>query len=257
MLKKIQEWRGKETSKSSFSKEELLKHPIPEHIAVIMDGNGRWAKKRALPRVAGHHEGMKTVRKITKSANSLGVKVLTMYAFSTENWKRPKLEVDFLMKLPEEFLGTFLPELMEENVRVRLMGNKSDLPAHTLRAVENAMEKTKNNTGLILNFALNYGGRDEILRAVKNVATDIQENKLTTDQLSEELFSNYLFSNLLPDPDLLIRTSGEIRLSNFMLWQLAYAEFYFTDVLWPDFDEQHLYEAINSFQQRGRRFGGI
>lgn len=257
MLKKIQEWRGKETSKSSFSKEELLKLPIPEHIAVIMDGNGRWAKKRALPRVAGHHEGMKTVRKITKAANSLGVKVLTMYAFSTENWKRPKLEVDFLMKLPEEFLGTFLPELMEENVRVRLMGNKSDLPAHTLRAVENAMEKTKNNTGLILNFALNYGGRDEILHAVKNVASDIQRNKISAEQLSEELFSDYLFSNLLPDPDLLIRTSGEIRLSNFMLWQLAYAEFYFTDVLWPDFEEQHLYEAINSFQQRGRRFGGI
>jgi len=257
MLKKIQEWRGKETSKSSFSKEELMQHQIPEHIAVIMDGNGRWAKKRALPRVAGHHEGMKTVRKITKSANSLGVKVLTMYAFSTENWKRPKLEVDFLMKLPEEFLGTFLPELMEENVQVRLMGNKSDLPAHTLRAVENAMEKTKDNTGLILNFALNYGGRDEILRAVKNAATDIQDNKLTMEQLSEEVFSTYLFSNQLPDPDLLIRTSGEIRLSNFMLWQLAYAEFYFTDVLWPDFDENHLFEAISSYQQRGRRFGGI
>ncbi|MFE7061868.1 isoprenyl transferase [Sutcliffiella sp. NPDC057660] len=257
MLKKIQEWRGKETSKSSFSKEELMQHQIPEHIAVIMDGNGRWAKKRALPRVAGHHEGMKTVRKITKSANSLGVKVLTMYAFSTENWKRPKLEVDFLMKLPEEFLGTFLPELMEENVQVRLMGNKSDLPAHTLRAVENAMEKTKDNTGLILNFALNYGGRDEILRAVKNATTDIQDNKLTMEQLSEEVFSTYLFSNQLPDPDLLIRTSGEIRLSNFMLWQLAYAEFYFTDVLWPDFDENHLFEAISSYQQRGRRFGGI
>lgn len=257
MLKKIQEWRGKETSKSSFSKEELMQHQIPEHIAVIMDGNGRWAKKRALPRVAGHHEGMKTVRKITKSANSLGVKVLTMYAFSTENWKRPKLEVDFLMKLPEEFLGTFLPELMEENVQVRLMGNKSDLPAHTLRAVENAMEKTKDNTGLILNFALNYGGRDEILRAVKNAATDIQDNKISMEQLSEEVFSTYLFSNQLPDPDLLIRTSGEIRLSNFMLWQLAYAEFYFTDVLWPDFDENHLFEAINSYQQRGRRFGGI
>lgn len=257
MLKKIQEWRGKETSKSSFSKEELMQHQIPEHIAVIMDGNGRWAKKRALPRVAGHHEGMKTVRKITKSASNLGVKVLTMYAFSTENWKRPKLEVDFLMKLPEEFLGTFLPELMEENVQVRLMGNKSDLPAHTLRAVENAMEKTKDNTGLILNFALNYGGRDEILRAVKNAATDIQDNKLTMEQLSEEVFSTYLFSNQLPDPDLLIRTSGEIRLSNFMLWQLAYAEFYFTDVLWPDFDENHLFEAISSYQQRGRRFGGI
>ncbi|WP_404470389.1 isoprenyl transferase [Sutcliffiella horikoshii] len=257
MLKKIQEWRGKETSKSLSLKEEIMNHPIPEHIAIIMDGNGRWAKKRAMPRIAGHHEGMKTVRKITKAANSLGVKVLTMYAFSTENWKRPKLEVDFLMKLPEEFLGTFLPELMEENVQVRLMGNKSDLPEHTLRAVNNAMEKTKDNTGLILNFALNYGGRDEILRAVKNVAADIKENALTTDQLTEEMFSEYLFSNLLPDPDLLIRTSGEIRLSNFMLWQLAYAEFYFTDVLWPDFEEHDLYEAINSFQMRGRRFGGI
>lgn len=257
MLKKIQEWRGKETSKSLSLKEEIMNHPIPEHIAIIMDGNGRWAKKRAMPRIAGHHEGMKTVRKITKAANSLGVKVLTMYAFSTENWKRPKLEVDFLMKLPEEFLSTFLPELMEENVQVRLMGNKADLPEHTLRAVNNAMEKTKDNTGLILNFALNYGGRDEILRAVKDVAADIKDNALTTDQLTEEMFSEYLFSNLLPDPDLLIRTSGEIRLSNFMLWQLAYAEFYFTDVLWPDFEETDLYEAINSFQMRGRRFGGI
>lgn len=257
MLKKIQEWRGKETSKSLSLKEEIMNHPIPEHIAIIMDGNGRWAKKRAMPRIAGHHEGMKTVRKITKAANSLGVKVLTMYAFSTENWKRPKLEVDFLMKLPEEFLSTFLPELMEENVQVRLMGNKADLPEHTLRAVNNAMEKTKDNTGLILNFALNYGGRDEILRAVKDVAADIKDNALTTDQLTEEMFSEYLFSNSLPDPDLLIRTSGEIRLSNFMLWQLAYAEFYFTDVLWPDFEENNLYEAINSFQMRGRRFGGI
>ena len=257
MFKKIQRWRGKDSSNSRDIKNEILQHPIPKHIAIIMDGNGRWAKKRAMPRIAGHHEGMKTVRKITKAANSLGVEALTLYAFSTENWKRPKLEVEYLMKLPEEFLSTFLPELKAENVRVMLMGNKEELPKHTLAAVERAIEETKDNTGLILNFALNYGSRDEIVRAVKNIVNDVKSNDLADSNITEETFNQYLFSHSLPDPDLLIRTSGEIRLSNFMLWQLAYAEFYFTDVLWPDFSEEHLYEAIDTFQGRGRRFGGI
>jgi undecaprenyl diphosphate synthase len=190
-------------------------------------------------------------------ANELGVKVLTLYAFSTENWKRPKTEVEFLMKLPEEFLTTFLPELIEKNVQVRIMGDKSELPAHTIRAVDNAIEKTKHNTGLILNFALNYGSRHEIMGAIQSLVEDVEQGKVASSSISENLFSSYLMSKSLPDPDLLIRTSGELRLSNFMLWQLAYTEFWFTEVLWPDFKENHLIEAVEAFQKRGRRFGGV
>ncbi|MDF0725154.1 isoprenyl transferase [Cytobacillus sp. S13-E01] len=254
MLGKLKMWKDKS---KEFTKEDIMRGQIPNHIAIIMDGNGRWAKKRALPRSAGHHEGMKVVRKVTKLANDLGVKTLTVYAFSTENWKRPKLEVEYLMKLPEEFLGTFLPELIEENVQVRTMGDKSALPKHTLNAVENAMNETRNNDGLILNFALNYGSRAEILGAVKQLANDYKNGTVDLDCLNEDGFSTYLMTRNLADPDLLIRTSGEIRLSNFMLWQLAYTEFWFTDVLWPDFKDQHLLEAIKVYQQRGRRYGGV
>ncbi|MBT2700023.1 isoprenyl transferase [Bacillus sp. ISL-40] len=237
--------------------EEIKKSPVPEHVAIIMDGNGRWAKKRALPRIAGHHEGMKVVRKTTKLANELGIKTLTLYAFSTENWKRPKNEVEYIMSLPDEFLGTFLPDLIEENVQVKMMGYKNQLPVHTLRAIEKAIEETKNNDGLVLNFALNYGSRAEILDAVKQVLNDSKSGKLNETELDEKVFSSYLMTANFTDPDLLIRTSGEIRLSNFMLWQLAYSEFWFTEVLWPDFNEEHLLEAIETFQKRQRRFGGI
>lgn len=236
--------------------QHIREFEVPQHIAIIMDGNGRWAKKRALPRIAGHHEGMKVVRKITRIANKLGVKVLTVYAFSTENWKRPKLEVEYLMKLPEEFLGTFLPELIEENVRVEMIGDFNAIPTHTQRAVQKAMDDTKDNDGLILNFALNYGSRAEILRAVNNVLNDVDQGKVK-GEITEDTFSQYLMTNALSDPDLLIRTSGEIRLSNFMLWQLAYTEMWFTDVLWPDFNETHLLEAIEVFQKRSRRYGGV
>lgn len=258
MLEKMKYWK-KDINSSNF--QERIKgvklQPIPEHIAIIMDGNGRWAKKRSLPRIAGHREGMRTVRKISRIANELGIKTLTLYAFSTENWKRPKIEVDFLMKLPEEFLGVYLPELMEENVRVEMIGYKDKLPKHTIKAIENAMETTKNNTGLVLNFALNYGSRAEIIDAVKGVLADYKKGLISEDMLDEKLFSNYLMTNGFPDPDLLIRTSGEIRLSNFMLWQLAYTEFWFTDVLWPDFGEEHFVEAVEVFQKRQRRFGGV
>jgi len=237
----------------SLAKKEIM----PTHIAIIMDGNGRWAKKRALPRVAGHHEGMKTVRKITRLANDLGINVLTVYAFSTENWKRPKLEVDFIMRLPEEFLGTYLPELIEQNVRVEMMGNDINLPPHTLSAVKRAMEATKNNTGLILNFALNYGSRAEITQAVQQLAKEVQEGKINHTDITEEMIAKHLMTCSLPEPDLLIRTSGEVRLSNFMLWQLAYTEFWFTDTLWPDFDESCLLEAVESYQNRNRRYGGL
>jgi undecaprenyl diphosphate synthase len=258
MLNKINLW--KKSTNSSSLRDRIIKtkqHTIPSHIAIIMDGNGRWAKKRALPRVAGHHEGMKVVRKITKLANQLGVKVLTLYAFSTENWKRPKSEVDYLMKLPEEFLGTFLPELIEENVQVKMMGNKDQLPAFTLKAIEKAMEDTKDNTGLILNFALNYGSRVEIIEAVKHVLNDCKSGIMKETELTEEVFSTYLMTSKFNDPDLLIRTSGEIRLSNFMLWQLAYSEFWFTDTLWPDFKEEDLLDAVEAYQKRQRRFGGV
>ena len=246
-------WKEKSNTGSN---NDIVKGQIPKHIAIIMDGNGRWAKKRALPRSAGHHEGMKVVKKVTKLANELGVGVLTVYAFSTENWKRPQDEVNYLMKLPGEFLNTFLPELMEENVQVRIMGNKSELPNHTKIAIDKAINDTKDNTGLILNFALNYGSRSEIITAIEDIIQDCKNEKLVKP-LTEEMFSSYLMSGDLPDPDLLIRTSGEIRLSNFMLWQLAYTEFWFTDVFWPDFKEEHLVEAIRMYQKRGRRFGGI
>lgn len=230
---------------------------IPSHIAIIMDGNGRWAKKRSLPRVAGHHEGMKTVRKITRLANILGVDVLTLYAFSTENWKRPKMEVDFLMRLPEEFLSTFLPELVAENVKVEMMGDHTNLPAHTLKAISKAKEATKDNTGLILNFALNYGSRSEIVDSVKELAAQVAAGTLDPADITEEHISSGLMTRSLPEPDLLIRTSGEVRLSNFMLWQLAYTEFWFTDTLWPDFNEDSLIEAVENYQKRNRRFGGL
>ncbi|ENQ3106612.1 Undecaprenyl pyrophosphate synthetase [Bacillus sp. 491mf] len=257
MFRKLPFFKGNKIASFDHLVEEAKKGEIPAHIAIIMDGNGRWAKRRAMPRIAGHHEGMQVVKKITKFASKLGVKVLTLYAFSTENWKRPKVEVDYLMKLPEEFLGTFLPELVEENVQVRVIGQKDRLPTHTRRAMDKAIEDTKENTGLILNFALNYGSRDEIVSAVQNMVKDSKEGKLCSEDITEEMISSYLMTRTLPDPDLLIRTSGELRISNFMLWQIAYTEFCFTDVLWPDFTEEHLLQSITDFQNRGRRFGGV
>jgi undecaprenyl diphosphate synthase len=259
MFNKIRLWKNQNHNSSILRDkiEDIKKLPVPEHVAIIMDGNGRWAKKRALPRIAGHHEGMKVVRKTTRLANTLGIKFLTLYAFSTENWKRPKNEVDYLMKLPEEFLGTFLPELIEENVQVKMIGYKDQLPVHTRNAIEKAIEETKNNDGLVLNFALNYGSRAEILDAAKQVLNDYKSGILNEKELDEKAFSSYLMTSNMQDPDLLIRTSGEIRLSNFMLWQLAYSEFWFTDVLWPDFRDKHFLEAIEVYQTRQRRFGGI
>ncbi|WP_256225785.1 isoprenyl transferase [Fictibacillus sp. WQ 8-8] len=252
MLDRITFWKKDEKSVMDI-KDDL----IPAHVAIIMDGNGRWAKRRGLPRIAGHHEGMKVVKKVVKHASDLGVKVLTLYAFSTENWKRPRDEVDFLMKLPGEFLNSFLPELIEQNVRVTIMGHKEVLPIHTIQAVDEAIEKTKSNTGLVLNFALNYGSRNEITTALTQIIQDIGKGAVDQEDVSEELISQYLMSASLPDPDLLIRTSGEIRLSNFMLWQLAYSEFWFTDINWPDFTEEHLKKAIYDYQNRGRRYGGV
>ncbi|WP_409174305.1 isoprenyl transferase [Brevibacillus fortis] len=230
---------------------------IPEHVAIIMDGNGRWANKRSLPRVAGHRAGMKAVKEVVKAADEIGVRYMTMYAFSTENWKRPRDEVDFLMKLPQEFLSTELDELIERGVRIRMLGSKNELPSHTLKALLEAEEKTKDNSGLQLNFALNYGGRDELAKAFSMMAAQVKAGELQPEQLTEELISSYLYTSEIPDPDLLIRTSGEIRLSNFMLWQLAYTELWFTEVLWPDFTREHFYQAIVEYQGRARRYGAV
>jgi undecaprenyl diphosphate synthase len=235
----------------------IKQHPIPKHIAIIMDGNGRWAKQRSLPRVAGHKQGMEVVKKIAIAANQIGVKVLTVYAFSTENWERPKSEVDFLMKLPEQFMNTFLPDLIKNNVQVQTIGRIDALPVHTKKAVIKAKKETENNNGLILNFALNYGSRDEMTNAIKAITSDIQSGKISINDLEDKLISNYLMTNHLPDPDLLIRTSGELRISNFMLWQIAYTELWFSEVCWPDFTVDHLMEAILAYQKRNRRYGGI
>ncbi|WP_435431485.1 isoprenyl transferase [Sporolactobacillus laevolacticus] len=243
--------------KDKTNRDEQRDLKIPKHVAIIMDGNGRWAKKRGLPRIAGHREAMKTVKRVTKEADRLGVKVLTLYTFSTENWKRPKNEVDFLMKLPEQFLNTYLVELIEQNVRVQAMGDLSRLPSYTLKAVESAIERTKNNTGLVLNFALNYGSHAEIVDAVKTIVRKVQEQELVVEEVTEQVISQHLMCPSLPDPDLLIRTGGELRLSNFMLWQLAYTELYFSEEYWPDFDEQSLRNAIQSFAARQRRYGGL
>lgn len=230
---------------------------IPRHVAIIMDGNGRWARERGLPRVAGHRSGMHTVRRIAMAAGRIGVKVLTLYAFSTENWKRPKSEVDYLMKLPQEFLAVELEELIANNVRVRVMGSRQGLPEHTLAAVDEAIRRTADNTGLILNFALNYGSRAELVEAARELARRVKAGELDERAIDEQTFASCLSTADLPDPDLLIRTSGELRISNFMLWQLAYSEFWFTDVYWPEFTERHFYDAIREYQRRVRRYGGL
>jgi undecaprenyl diphosphate synthase len=239
---------------------EFLDYPedhTPDHIAIIMDGNGRWAGKRGMPRVAGHKEGISTVVKIVKAAVKCEVKVLTLYTFSTENWKRPKTEIDFILRLPKEFLHIYLPDLMANNVRIEAIGDMENLPAHTREAVQYAIDRTRDNDGLQLNFALNYGSRHEILNAMKEMFADINAGKLSLDEVNEQQFSEYLYTAGLPEPDLLIRTGGEKRLSNYLLWQLAYTEFWFTDVLWPDFSEKEFLHALEDYRQRKRRYGGL
>ncbi|MDO4813948.1 MAG: isoprenyl transferase [Gemella sp.] len=230
---------------------------IPEHVAIIMDGNGRWAQKRNLPRIKGHYEGMQTVKKITKYASNLGIKYLTLYAFSTENWSRPKQEVNYLMDLPEKMFSSFMPELMENNVKISVIGDTDKLPANTQKAVNDAIEKTSVNTGLNLIFALNYGSKKEIIDAVKTIAKEVKDGELELENITDELFSEKLHTKNIPDPDLLIRTSGEKRLSNFLLWQLAYSEFIFTNVAWPDYTEEEFFKSLLEYQSRDRRYGGL
>jgi undecaprenyl diphosphate synthase len=233
---------------------------IPAHIAVIMDGNGRWAKRQNLPRVAGHQRGMEVVKTMTKTASNLGVKVLTLYAFSTENWKRPEAEVGFLMKLPGKFFDTFVPELVANNVKVMVMGYVDQLPEDTQRAVNDAIAATADNTGMILNFALNYGGRAELTSAVRDIATKVRAGEILPDEIDDAVIDRSLMTaplGELRDPDMLLRTSGEMRLSNFMLWQLAYAEFVFVNEHWPEMTPDVFKRAIATYQSRDRRFGGI
>lgn len=230
---------------------------VPSHVAIIMDGNGRWATQRKLPRTAGHQAGIIALRRTIKHANEMGIRILTVYAFSTENWKRPRPEVDFLLRLPNEFLKSDLDDLHKKNVKVVMIGFMDGLPGHTRNAVSEAVRVTAKNTGMVLNFALNYGSRDEIIAAVRIIAQKAVNGEVNPAQIDEQTMANHLFTAALPDPDLLIRPSGEIRLSNFLLWQLAYTELWFTDVNWPDFNREHLEEAISAYRNRDRRFGGI
>ncbi|MDY5973704.1 isoprenyl transferase [Streptococcus pluranimalium] len=242
-------------------RKELILDKIPNHIGIIMDGNGRWAKKRLQPRIMGHKAGMDALQKVTIAASDLGVKVLTVYAFSTENWSRPDDEVNFIMNLPVEFFDKYVPELDKNKVRIQMIGDQSRLPQETQKALEKALEQTKHNSGLVLNFALNYGGRAELVDTMRELAQDVLDARLNPGDITEDLISGHLMTSHLPylyrDPDLVIRTSGELRLSNFLPWQSAYSELYFTDTLWPDFDQQALKEAISDYNRRHRRFGGL
>lgn len=230
---------------------------VPRHIAIIMDGNGRWAKKRFLPRNMGHTQGSKRVEEICRAAYDLGVKYLTIYAFSTENWTRSKEEIDALMKILRNYLKESIKKATDNNMRVRVIGDRDKLDKDIQKSIERLEEVSKNNTGLNFQIALNYGSRDEMIRAMRKMMTDVKEGKVSIEQIEETLFEQYLDTKDIPDPDFLIRTSGEERMSNFLLWQCAYAEFYFPEVLWPDFDKNELIKAVTQYTNRDRRFGGV
>lgn len=230
---------------------------VPNHVAIILDGNGRWAKSKGMPRNYGHVQGAKNVEEICRIAYKMGIKYLTFYAFSTENWNRPKEEVDALMKLLKNYMNTCLKTASKNRIKVRVIGERSRLDEATQKRIAQLEEASKDYEGLNMTIAINYGSRDEIVRAIKKYTKDCMEDRQNPEQLTEEVFSSYLDTHDLPDPDLLIRTSGEQRLSNYLLWQLAYSEFYFTSVPWPDFKEEDLKKAIQAYQNRDRRFGEI
>ncbi|NEQ64750.1 MAG: isoprenyl transferase [Symploca sp. SIO1B1] len=236
---------------------DLDQKRLPRHVAVIMDGNGRWAKRRGLPRIIGHRQGVDALKNLLRCCDDWGIEALTAYAFSTENWGRPNEEVDFLMTLFERVLMRELQEMMEENVRIEFVGNLAVLPRSLQAQITRSMALTKENTGIQFTVATNYGGRQEILQAARAIATQVQQGKIQPEEIDEALFSQHLYTANVCDPDLLIRTSGEMRLSNFLLWQMAYAEIYITDALWPDFDRGQFHQALSNYQQRNRRFGKI
>ena len=234
---------------------EILKNKVPSHIAVIMDGNGRWAKQKGKPRVFGHKNGVNSVKEVIDGCGELGVKFLTLYAFSTENWNRPALEVKTLMTLLVSSLKKELAELQKNNIRLITLGNINDLPKNVQKELKEVIKKTEKNTALTLSLALSYGSREEIVNVIKNISKKVVNNEINIEEIDENIINNHLYTFSLPDVDLLIRTSGEKRISNFLLWQIAYAELYFTKVLWPDFKKENLYNAILDYQNRERRFG--
>lgn len=237
--------------------EKLDRAKLPRHVAIIMDGNGRWAKARGLPRVAGHRAGVKSVREIVRTCGEIGIEILTLYAFSIENWKRPRGQVNALMRLLQEFLRKERPNLNKNGVKLRAIGRLKELPPGVQDALENTMKSTAKNKGLLLNLALNYGGRSEIVDAVRDLVGDVQKGIRKLEEVNEDTFREYLYTSDLPDPDLLIRTSGEYRISNFLLYQISYSEIWITPVHWPDFGRKHFLEALLDYQNRERRFGGI
>ena len=236
---------------------ELDKNNIPKHIAIIMDGNGRWAKSRNLPRTFGHKAGVETIRRVITEGDALGIKYITLYAFSTENWKRPKDEVNALMKLLVQYLKKEIDELDKKGVVINVLGDISRLPNDCIEEINKAIQRTKDNKGITMNIALNYGGRDEIIRAIKLIVNDEKNGHLNVDNIDAQTVNKYLYTAGIPDPDIIIRPSGEQRLSNFLLWQCAYSEFWYSDINWPDFTGKDLRKAIFDFQNRDRRFGGI
>lgn len=256
IIVKIINWKAEQTAEDKAAQAALLElGKLPRHIAVIMDGNGRWAVERNSPRIAGHKAGIDSVRDIVRASSLLGVEYITLYAFSIENWSRPSAEVTGLMMLLEHYLRNEIEELMENNVRLLTIGKLSSLPKVVQKLLKAGAEKTKNNTGLTLTLALSYSGRWDIVRAVQMIALDVRRGKISPEDISEDAFSSYLQTNEIPNPDLVIRTSGEMRLSNFLLWEVAYSEFYITNTLWPDFRRNELYDALQSYFQRERRFG--
>ena len=235
----------------------MANNSIPRHVAIIMDGNGTWAKKRGLPRNMGHRKGAKTLVDITKAANELKIEYLTVFAFITENWSRPKEEVEYLMSLPQTLLSEYKDDMKNDNIKFKVIGSHKGLSLEQIEKIEEAERETANNTGLNLIVAFNYGSQDEIIEASKNIVNDILKNKLNLQDLTKEKFSEYLYTKDIPSVDLLIRTSGQYRISNFLLWQISYSELYFTKTLWPDFKKKDLEKAILSYKGRDRRFGGI
>ena len=230
---------------------------IPRHIAIIMDGNGRWARQRGLPRIAGHREGINSVREVVRACGELGVEVLTLYVFSVENWRRPRPEIGALMRLLRETTRQEVDDLMRNEVRLSVIGRIEEIAPAARKVLTEAIQRTSGNTGLLLNLAINYGGRAELVDAVRRLIDDVDQGRLKAGTIDEETFGRYMYTRDVPDPDLLIRTSGEMRVSNFLLWQIAYTEIHVTDVFWPDFRRPHLYQAILDYQSRERRFGGV
>jgi undecaprenyl diphosphate synthase len=236
-------------------KDQIQTNLLPQHLAIIMDGNGRWAKQKGKLRVFGHEKGSEAVKQVVEGCAELGVKNLTLYAFSTENWSRPKLEVQMLMRLLISSLKKEIKTLIDNNIKLNAIGNLKDLPTKVYKELMDVIETTKSNTNLTLTLALSYGSRDELVNAIKQISIKVKNNIISPEKIDESVINEHLYTQNLPDVDLLIRTSGEQRISNFLLWQIAYAELYFTNVFWPDFTKQHLYEAIVNYQKRERRFG--